>query len=259
MSVAAPSRSREEDPAVQAEGLVYRYKGAKAPAVHESAFKVQRGEFYGLLGPNGAGKTTLLALLCGRLAPARGSVRILGRDPVRQWRRVRPRIGLVPQDIALYQQLSAEENLFFFGRMLNLSTAVLRQLVHQSLEQVGLEDYAGRRPDTFSGGMRRRLNLAAGILHRPELLFLDEPTVGIDTQSRNLVHEQLTRLHREGMTIIYTTHYLEEAEKLCSRVGIMDSGRLLREGTPHELSTENGCRDLEDLFLQLTGKNLRDS
>ena len=220
---------------------------------------VAAGEILGLLGPNGAGKTTAVSILCGLLRPDAGTVTIGGEDALRHPARVRPLIGLVPQEIALYPSLTARENLTFFGRMYGLAGPQLRQRVAEGLEMVGLAEHADRPLANFSGGMKRRANLAAGILHRPRLLFLDEPTVGIDPQSRNMILENLQRLSREGMAMLYTTHYLEEAAQLCARVMVIDHGRLLVAGAPAALLADHpDCRTLEDLFLQLTGRELRD-
>lgn len=172
---------------------------------------------------------------------------------------IRQLIGLVPQEIALYDQLSARENLWFFGQLHGFSGKRLQARIDQCLEFSGLTDQGARLVSTYSGGMKRRLNLAGGLLHTPQILFLDEPTVGVDTQSRHLIHQQLKELHRSGTTILYTTHYLEEAEELCSRIGIIEAGRLLVQGRPGSLIKQSGSRNLETLFLKLTGKQLRDT
>jgi ABC-2 type transport system ATP-binding protein len=253
-----PNMIPAAEPAIRIRDLEFRYRGASSPALRCS-LRVERGELYGLLGPNGAGKSSLLALLCGRLVPGSGEIRIFGKDPVRDRKEVRQRIGLVPQNIALYMRLTAVENLAFFGRMHNMSGAEISTECARCLEIVGLEQYANRRVETFSGGMQRRLNLAVGILHSPDLLLLDEPTVGIDPQSRELIHERLLLLNRKGVTIVYTTHYMEEVWKLCSRTGIIDHGELLLEGETRDLPAGYGCADLESLFLKLTGRKLRDT
>jgi ABC-2 type transport system ATP-binding protein len=165
---------------------------------------------------------------------------------------------LVPQEIALYPELTATENLNFFGRLQQLRGTDLKTARHKALAAVGLENRADQKVATFSGGMKRRTNLAAGLLHRPDLIFLDEPTVGIDAQSRQLILEKLLALKAQGRTMLYTTHYMEEAAQLCDRVAIMDHGRILRTGAPGELVTDEGCRDLGELFLHLTGRELRD-
>ena len=243
------------EPAVlEIKELNKRYPGAEEVALKGVSLSVRRGEFFGLLGPNGAGKTTLINLVCNLLTPSSGAVRLQGSSTSSRARW----LGLVPQDLALYPTLTARENLFFFGRMQGLGPD-LRTRVEAWLQRVGLAPYAHRRVTTFSGGMKRRLNLIVGLLHEPALLILDEPTVGIDPQSRLLIHENLLRLNREGVTILYTTHYLQEAETLCSRLAVMDSGRVIAKGTPVALVQDHpGCSSLEDVFIRLTGRHLRD-
>ncbi|MBN1141179.1 MAG: ABC transporter ATP-binding protein [Deltaproteobacteria bacterium] len=244
---------------VHAEGLVFRYPGQPGLAVEELSLNIREGEVYGLLGPNGAGKTTTIAMLCGLLHPQRGVLRVCGVDLLRCPEALRGKIGLVPQEIALYPSLSVRENLHYFGTLAGLRGAVLEQRIGECLELVGLSDQGKRRIDTFSGGMKRRANLAAGIVHQPRLLVLDEPTVGIDPQSRNTILENLARLREEGTTLVYTTHYMEEAQQFCTRLAIIDSGRVIAEGEPGGLiAGRKGCRNLEELFLRLTGRQLRD-
>lgn len=244
---------------LSAQGLVKQYAGMDRPAVDGIDLTIARGEIFGLLGPNGAGKTTTIAILSTTLRPCRGTLCICGLDAFRQTRRARVHIGLVPQEIALYPELTVGENLNFFGRLQDLRGSDLRQARDAALAAVGLEGRGGQKVATFSGGMKRRANLAAGLLHRPDLLFMDEPTVGIDAQSRQLIIEKLLALKAEGLTMLYTTHYMEEAEQLCDRVAIMDQGRILQEGVPEKLvAAAEGCSNLGDLFLQLTGRALRD-
>ncbi len=244
---------------VAATGLSYRYPGSSQAAVVDLSLHIPEGEVFGLLGPNGAGKTTTIAMLSNLLRPAKGCLRVCGVDLMREPHKVRRQIGLVPQEVALYPMLSARENLRYFGRLFGMGGKDLKLRVEACLELVGLQDHGDRRVETFSGGMKRRANLAAGIVHRPRLLFLDEPMVGIDPQSRHTILENLSRLRTQGMTLIYTTHYMEEAQQLCSRLAIMDGGRVITEGSPEELIAAGaGCRNLEDLFLQLTGRQLRD-
>jgi ABC-2 type transport system ATP-binding protein len=255
-----PGRRAEPDaPLLEAEGLTKTYPGARTPALAQFGLTVAPGEIVGLLGPNGAGKTTAIALMNGLLAPDAGRVRICGVDVARRPRQAHRWIGLVPQHIALYPRLTASENLAYFGSMHSLGGRELKERVRVCLETVGLADHAGGRIDAFSGGMRRRANLAVALLHRPRLLFLDEPTVGIDPQSRNLILERLVGLSRDGAGMLYTTHYIEEAERICSRVAVIDEGRVIAQGTPAELAAAHpGCGGLGGLFLRLTGKELRD-
>ncbi len=235
------------------------YAGASEPAVADLSFNVARGTIFGLLGPNGAGKTTTISILTTLLQPTSGKATIIDYDVVRHAKKVRHKIGLVPQDIALYPSLTARENLNYFARILHLPKKMIASRIEESLELVGLLDCADRRIATYSGGMKRRANLAVGILHKPEILFLDEPTVGIDAQSRNLILERLEGLNRAGMTIIYTTHYMEEAQQICDEVAIVDMGRVIASGAPQQLvEAAPGCKNLEELFLELTGKQLRD-
>jgi ABC-2 type transport system ATP-binding protein len=239
--------------------LVKVYRGAATPAVDGIDFAVRRGEIFGLLGPNGAGKTTVISILCTLLRPTSGSVILCSQDPSLRPARLRSLFGLAPQEIALYPSLTARENLHYFGSLYGLSGRVLRRRIEECLALVGLSDRGGTRIDTFSGGMKRRANLAAAILHSPRVLFLDEPTVGIDAQSRNLILENLKTLRDDGATIVYTTHYMEEAEILCERVAIMDRGKIVAEGSPRSLvAAMEGCVNLEESFLRLTGRHLHD-
>lgn len=189
-------------------------------------FTVQEGEIFGLLGPNGAGKTTLISILSGLSWPSAGEVRLLGHRVGPTSMEARQLIGIVPQDLAVYETLTARENLEFFGELFDLRGAELRRRANGLLEAVGLESRANDRVATFSGGMKRRLNLAIALMHAPRLLLLDEPTVGVDPQSRNLIFEEVRRLNATGMTVVYTSHYMEEVEALCPRIGIMDKGRI---------------------------------
>jgi ABC-2 type transport system ATP-binding protein len=204
-------------------------------ALNGISFEIDPGELFGLLGPNGAGKTTLISVLSTLLEPDSGSATIRSLDVLGQAARIKPFIGVVPQEIALYPSLSALENLSFYGRMYGLHGLPLKKRIDELLEMVGLSDRRRERVDKFSGGMKRRLNLAVGLLHKPELLLLDEPMVGVDPQSRNHILESIKSLKSNGMTMIYTTHYMEEAEQLCDRVAILDEGTLVALGSPEHL------------------------
>jgi ABC-2 type transport system ATP-binding protein len=206
-------------------------------ALNGVSLQVKAGEFFGLLGPNGAGKSTLMSLVAGLRAPDSGTLTLDGAALTTADSSGRLALGLVPQNIALYQELSADQNLRIFGKLYGLGGAILRERVEEALAAVQLTDRRRDQVKTFSGGMQRRLNLAAALLHRPKLLLCDEPTVGVDPQSRNAIFEYLERLNREGLTIIYSTHYMEEATRLCSRIGIIDHGRILALGTLDELLT----------------------
>ncbi len=230
-------------------------------AVDGVSFTIRRQEIYGLLGPNGAGKTTTIRMLSTVVSPDSGEILIGGHSVQREGDQVRKIIGVCPQDLALYPELSATDNLVFFGKMAGLSGREADEQSRVNLELVGLSDRAKDRVDKFSGGMKRRVNLAIALMSRPALLFLDEPTVGIDPQSRNHIFETILGLRAEGQTILYTTHYMEEADRLCDRLGIIDNGRLIAEGSPTELKSRIGPPDevtLEEVFLNLTGRSLRD-
>lgn len=211
-------------------------------AVRGVTFTVRKGESFGLLGPNGAGKSTTINMLTGLFPPTQGSIRLAGIDMNANPKKAQALIGIVPQEIALYQTMSAKDNLYFWGRMYGLSGSLLDQRVAETLELIGLADRAKDKVETFSGGMKRRVNIGAAILHRPELLIMDEPTVGIDPQSRAHILDTVKKLNSEGMTVIYTSHYMEEVEFLCERIGIMDHGKLIASGTIPELREKIGDR-----------------
>ena len=272
---------------LELKNLTKRY--GERVAVDRLSLCVKRGERFGLLGPNGAGKTTAISMLVGALKPDSGEILFLGEPLCGESDPLKRKIGYVPQELALYDDLSAAENLRFFGAIYSLSGAKLTERVDAALEVAGLQDRAKSKVRTFSGGMKRRLNLAAALLHEPELLVLDEPTVGVDPQSRNAIFEALEKLAQSGLTLLYTTHYMEEVERLCNRIAIMDQGQIVAEGTQAELSellpqttkravmleadeatlallashgltwreaSERG--GLESVFLHLTGRSLRD-
>ena len=228
-------------------------------ALNDASLDIKEGEFFGLLGPNGAGKTTLMNILIGYLYADSGSVYINGEEVKRTELKFRSELGFVPQSVALYGDLTAEENLKFFGSLYNIDSSVLQNNIKDYLNAVGLYD---RRKDTvknFSGGMKRRLNLITALLHNPKVLLCDEPTVGVDPQSRNTIFDFLEKLNRDGLTIVYTTHYMEEAERLCNRVAIIDNGNIIAAGTTDELLKllpEKGhifvsINNLPDLFPDL--------
>ncbi len=221
-------------PILEALNLVKKY--GSLTAVDDITFSIGEGEIFGLLGPNGAGKSTTIAMLSGLFPPDGGRIQIVGFDVVAEVEKVKHLIGVVPQDLALYPSLSGRENLRFFGEMYGLNGARLNEQIASVLEIVGMTDRANDRVQSYSGGMKRRTNLAAGLIHHPRLLFLDEPTVGVDPQSRNHIFECVERLNREqGMSILYTTHYMEEAERLCHRIAIIDHGKIIALDTPRNL------------------------
>jgi ABC-2 type transport system ATP-binding protein len=244
---------------IEIKNLSKTFKNATEPAVNDISFSINRNEIFGLLGPNGAGKTTTISILCGLFPPTSGKVLIDGKNMDQHIDSIRQIIGIVPQDIALYPTLSGRENLDFYGHMYGLKGKDLKQKINNWFEKLGLTDAANRQVSTYSGGMKRRVNLIAGILHNPKILFLDEPTVGVDVQTRNVIIEHLKEINKTGTTIIYTSHHMEEAENFCSRVSIIDHGKILIQGTPSELIANNaGSTNLENVFLNLTNRKLRD-
>jgi ABC-2 type transport system ATP-binding protein len=218
---------------IELSGLTKKY--GDIAAVNNVSLSIKKGEIYGLLGPNGAGKTTLINCLCGLLVSNRGKILVFDKDFHRSALEIKARIGVVPQDLAIYEDLTAYENIRFFAGLYGVSGKALSRSVEKALEFVGLEDSARKHPKTFSGGMKRRLNIACSVAHNPEIIIMDEPTVGVDPQSRSYILRSVKKLCQEGCTIIYTTHYMEEAEGLCDRVGIMDHGKVIAEGTIEEL------------------------
>ncbi|NDP28143.1 MAG: ABC transporter ATP-binding protein [Flavobacterium sp.] len=220
---------------------------------------VNEGQIFGLLGPNGAGKTTLISMLCGLTKPTSGSFSINNMTYAKNGSDIKKIIGVVPQEYALYPTLTAKENLMYFGSMYGLKGNNLKEKVLESLDFLGLLKFADKRIETFSGGMKRRVNLIAGILHNPKILFLDEPTVGVDVQSKNAIIDYLKELNKNGTTIIYTSHHLSEAQDFCTDIAIIDRGQLYAQGTPESLIGEvSKANNLEDVFISLTGKELRD-
>jgi len=218
-------------------------------AVKDVSFAIEEGEVFSLLGPNGAGKTTTISMLSCLLEPSAGDASIAGHSIRRQPMEVKRVIGVVPQEIALYEDLSARENLMFWGRMAGMSGAALKRRVDEVLAQIGMREKSNQRVKTYSGGMKRRVNIGVGLLHEPRILFMDEPTVGIDPQSRRNILDSIKELNRQGMTILYTTHYMEEAEELSHRVGIIDHGQLIALGTQAALTKMIGQQDTLRLHL----------
>ena len=229
---------------VKVRDLVKRYNPPNGVlAVDGVSFDIHEGEIFSLLGPNGAGKTTTISMLSCLLKPTAGDATVAGHSITRRPMEVKKVIGVVPQDVALYPTLSARNNLLFWGRMYNMGGGALKARVAEILEQVGLSERAKSKVETYSGGMKRRLNIAVGLLHKPRLLFMDEPTVGIDPQSRRNILNMVKDLNRQGMTVLYTTHYMEEAQELSDRVGIIDHGKIIALGTQAELTQVVGEHD----------------
>ncbi len=237
-----PAPAPAAEPAVRVAGLYKRY--GTVEAVAGLSFEISGGEVFGLLGPNGAGKTTTISVLATQLRPSAGDAMVFGRSVKEDVAAVRAMIGIVPQDLSLYPKLTAAENLRFFGRMYGVPALELNRRVEELLHLVGLESRHDDYVATFSGGMKRRLNLAVSLVHQPRVLLLDEPTVGVDPHSREHIFEIVRRLREDGTAILYTTHYMEEAEALCDRLGIMDEGKIIAMGTLADLLHDAGCAEI---------------
>ena len=244
---------------IKIEQLSKKYKDADTYSLSNLDLFIAKKEIFGLLGPNGAGKTTLISLLCSLIKPTSGVFTIDGLNYKTPKNRLKQLIGIVPQEYALYPSLTAFENLMYFGSMYGLKGKELKLKIKKAMDILGLSKFANKKIDTFSGGMKRRVNLIASILHEPKVLFLDEPTVGVDVQSKNVIIEYLRILNKKGTTIVYTSHHLNEAEDFCTKVAIIDHGKIIAQGQPKELiSNQENANNLEDVFLALTGKALRD-
>ena len=247
-------------PIIQISNLSKKYKDAEMYSLDDFTLSINEGEIFGLLGPNGAGKTTLISMLCGLIKPTSGHFTINDLDYSHHSSKIKKIIGVVPQEYALYPTLTARENLHYFGSMYGLKGSYLKDKVIETLDLLGLLKFADKRIETFSGGMKRRVNLIAGILHNPKVLFLDEPTVGVDVQSKNAILDYLKVLNQNGTTIIYTSHHLAEAEDFCDTIAILDQGRIYAQGTPSTLiASVEEARNLEEVFISLTGKDFRDA
>ncbi|WP_246039265.1 ABC transporter ATP-binding protein [Dictyobacter alpinus] len=248
---------------VEVQHLVKNF--GKHEAVRDVSFTIGKGEIFGLLGPNGAGKSTTINMLCGYLKPTSGDVTISGLTLSAHLRKVKGIIGVVPQEIALYKDLNSLENLEFFGKIYGMSKKECQQRSEELLHFVGLYDRRKDAVKTFSGGMQRRINMAVGLMNEPEFLMMDEPTVGVDPQSRENIFTTIEQIRDQGTTLLYTTHYMEEAERLCDRIAIMDEGQIIALGTLEQLLALRDQQQevqrphgLQELFIQLTGKTLRD-
>lgn len=240
------------DIVINIQDLHKTYPQALIPSVDGLTLQVSKGMFFGLLGPNGAGKTTTISILCGLLSYNTGQVMIHGLDVKHRMSEIKPLIGVVPQDIALYPELTVIENLRFFGNMYGLQSVELNDRIEKYLLDFGLKAHSRKKTGHLSGGMKRQVNLIAALLHKPSLLFLDEPTVGVDVHSRQTIVEILKNLHRNGMTIVYTSHDMNEAEQLCNYVVLINQGRIVSEGIPDELFAEASVSSLEELFISKT-------
>lgn len=227
-------------------------------ALDDLTLEIQKGDLFGLLGPNGAGKTTAISILCGLIKPTSGTAQINGYDVQKDAQKVKEQIGVCIQETAIYPYLNAKENLELFGKLYGMDAKAIKERSKLLLTKVGLTEDAKRLTSKYSGGMKRRLSLALALIHDPEIAFLDEPTVAMDPQSRHAVWDVIKEQKAKGKTIILTTHYMEEAEELCNRVGIIDHGKLIALGTPKDLIAKNNVKNLEEVFIQLTGRNMRE-
>lgn len=243
---------------IDIQGIYKKYKESEFFSVEDVNLQIEKGVFFGLLGPNGAGKTTLISLLCGLIKPTTGKILIEGKNYESFEKQIKQNIGVVPQEYALYPSLSAYENLLYFGSMYGLKGKELKKSIDYYLDYLGLKEHAHRSIQSFSGGMKRRVNLIAGILHNPSILFLDEPTVGVDLQSRLILVDLLKELHKKGTTIIYTSHHLHEVQELCETIAIIDKGKIFALGSSEELMEKTQTTNLEAAFLALTGVNLKE-
>lgn len=247
-------------PTIKLNNLTKKYNNN--PVVDGINLQINKGEVFGLLGPNGAGKSTTINMICSLIKATSGSIEVFGQDNRKHLNVIKENLGYVPQDLAIHENLKAWENVEFFAALYGLKGKELKKAVDNSLEFVGLSEHRNDFAKNFSGGMKRRLNIACALSHKPELLIFDEPTVGIDPQSRNFILDRIKDLNESGATVIYTSHYMEEVEAICTRIAIMDSGRIIATGTKEELvnMVSDGDKDmsLEEVFLTLTGKKLRD-
>jgi ABC-2 type transport system ATP-binding protein len=236
--------------------LVKKYPDVTA--VDDISLQVSKGELFGLLGPNGAGKTTTINILCGLIKPTSGSAKVGGSDVQKETAKVKELIGVCPQETAIYPYLTGAENVDLFGNLHTMNKETLKTRSRMLLEKMGLTEEAKRKAEKYSGGMKRRLSLILALIHDPQIAFLDEPTVAMDPQSRHAVWDFVKELKKEDKTIILTTHYMEEAEELCDRVGIIDHGKLITLGSPEELISKNKVKNLEEIFIKLTGRKIRE-
>lgn len=243
--------------AINIENLGFHYPGNDGVTFSGLNLKVKKGERFGLFGPNGAGKTTLLSLMTGLLKADQGTIQLLGLDVSKHSNAVNRSFGFVPQDFSFYQELSPVENLEFFGAWAGLTKSQIKSKTDELLHILGLENVRNKQVDKFSGGMKRRVNLAIGVIHDPQVLILDEPTVGVDVQTRHAIINYLMELNKKGTTLIYTSHQLSEAEGLCEEVALIDTGEIIAQDDLNKLLKEHSKDSLEGLFLELTGKEYR--
>jgi len=246
-------------PAVALRQIHYKYSGQEKPSLNHLSLEIFKGEKFGLFGPNGAGKTTLMQVMTGLITPLEGNASIMGMSFSNQKKDIHQIIGFVPQDFSFYHELSPLENLAFFGAWYGMSAADIKVKSSELLEVLGLSSVGHKQVQKFSGGMKRRVNLAIGVMHDPQILFLDEPTVGVDVQTRNAIVQYLNKLNQQGTTLVYTSHQLKEAEELCDRVAMIDEGEIIALDTLKALMDTHKQEGLEGLFLTLTGRSYRDA
>lgn len=237
---------------IEIEKLYKKYKNADVFALEDFNLTIKSNEIHGVLGPNGAGKTTLMSILSGLINPTSGKVSIQGKELQKDLNKIKSLIGIVPQEYALYPTLTARENLLFFGKIYKVPSNILNDKINLLAERIGMNKFLDKKIESFSGGMKRRINLLAGILHQPEILFLDEPTVGVDIQSKLILLEYLKELNQQGMTIVYTSHHMAEAEDFCTRITIMNLGKAIITEEPKKLIQEHNAHNLEEVFVSLT-------
>ena len=245
-------------PRIRTENLSKRYKGVDKFSLEKVNLSISSGDIYGILGPNGAGKTTLISILCGIFEPTEGSLSYFRNNKAVSFEQFQPNIGYVPQEYAFFEELTPLQNLEYFGAMYNLNKNEIRTQSRLILDLLGLKKVINDRILTFSGGMKRRVNLAIGIIHNPSVLFLDEPTVGVDVQSKVAILRILKELNQKGTTIIYTSHHLSEAEAFCKSISLLDHGKIIVEGSLKALMKEHETQNLKDLFIRFTGEEFRD-
>ena len=244
--------------AINITDMGFRYPDNPDLSFSHLNLKIAKGERFGLFGPNGAGKTTLMNLMTGVLRVNEGHIALLGNEIGKQNKSVNKLFGFVPQDFSFYRELSPAENMAFFGAWAGLNRPTINKRIDELLNILGLEDVRDKPVEKFSGGMKRRVNLAIGVIHNPQVLFLDEPTVGVDVQTRHAIIDYLRKLNDNGTTLIYTSHQLSEAEGLCEQVALIDDGKIITHGNINTLLKEHESKGLEDLFIKLTGKAYRD-
>lgn len=247
-----------ESLAIQVKNLSFRYKSQTQDVIPALSLSVAKGESFGLFGPNGTGKTTLISLITGLLDYRQGEIQLFGQEVKTNKKQVRTRFGYVPQSLSYYEELSPAHNLQYFGAMMGLSAKVIAERTDHLLDVLGLFKVKNKAVKTFSGGMKRRVNLAIGVIHEPEILFLDEPTVGVDVQTRHAIIAYLKELNAKGTTLFYTSHHLSEAQELCDTVALMDAGQIVAHDKLSNLLASHKEEGLEGLFIKLTGKAFRD-